>query len=68
MLALGLEIGDPITGMVITVVILRITWQSFRTVQRNPGTGRDVHDDDARQSPGAHCHLHPDEQLARARP
>jgi len=35
-LALGLDIGDPIIGLVITVVILRITWQSFRTVQRDP--------------------------------
>jgi len=35
--ALGLEIGDPIIGMVITLVILRITWQSLRTVQADPG-------------------------------
>jgi len=40
--ALGLQPGDPIIGMVITVVILRITWQSFRTVQRDPGTQLDV--------------------------
>jgi len=46
-LGLGLQIGDPIIGLVITVVILRITWQSFRTVQRDPGTGLDVHDDGA---------------------
>jgi len=42
--ALGLEVGDPIIGLVITVVILRITWQSFRTVQRDPGTTPDVHE------------------------
>ena len=36
-LALGFELGDPIIGLVITVVILRITWQSFRTVQADPG-------------------------------
>lgn len=36
-LALGLQIGDPIIGLVITLVILRITWQSFLTVQRDPG-------------------------------
>jgi cation diffusion facilitator family transporter len=36
--ALGLRAGDPIIGMVITIVILRITMQSFRTVQRDPGT------------------------------
>lgn len=36
-LALGFELGDPLIGLVITVVILRITWQSFRTVQADPG-------------------------------
>jgi cation diffusion facilitator family transporter len=30
--ALGLPIADPIIGLLITVVILRITWQSWRTV------------------------------------
>ena len=30
--ALGFERGDPIIGLVITVVILRITWDSWRTV------------------------------------
>jgi cation diffusion facilitator family transporter len=31
--ALGLRIGDPIIGLAITVVILRITWASWRTVR-----------------------------------
>jgi cation diffusion facilitator family transporter len=31
--ALGLRIGDPIIGLAITLVILRITWQSWRTVR-----------------------------------
>ena len=35
--ALGLEIADPLIGLAITLVILRITWQSWRTV-------RDGHD------------------------
>jgi cation diffusion facilitator family transporter len=35
--ALGLNVGDPIIGMAITLVILRITWQSFQTVRSNPG-------------------------------
>lgn len=35
--SLGLRVADPIIGLVITVVILRITWQSFRTVQDAPG-------------------------------
>ena len=30
--SLGLQIGDPIIGLVITLIILRITWQSWRTV------------------------------------
>jgi cation diffusion facilitator family transporter len=42
--ALGLDVADPLIGLAITAVILRITWQSWRTV-RAPvadwGTGRD---------------------------
>jgi cation diffusion facilitator family transporter len=32
-LALGLDILDPLIGLAITGVILRITWQSWRTIQ-----------------------------------
>jgi cation diffusion facilitator family transporter len=32
--ALGAQIGDPLVGLAITLVILRITWQSWRTVTR----------------------------------
>jgi cation diffusion facilitator family transporter len=39
-LALGLDVGDPLIGLGITVVILRITWQSWRTVR-----GHDHHHD-----------------------
>jgi divalent metal cation (Fe/Co/Zn/Cd) transporter len=64
--ALGLQIADPIIGMIITVVILRITWQSFRTVQRDPGTelgvGQVAHPhpsaDADRVSAVAHVHPH----------
>ena len=35
--ALGLQLGDPIIGLILTAVILPITWQSFLTVQREPG-------------------------------
>jgi cation diffusion facilitator family transporter len=36
--ALGAQIGDPIIGLVITLVILRITWDSWRTVSTtDPG-------------------------------
>jgi cation diffusion facilitator family transporter len=31
--ALGLEIADPLIGLAITALILRITWQSWRTVR-----------------------------------
>ena len=31
--AIGLPIADPLIGLVITLVILRITWQSWRTVR-----------------------------------
>ena len=31
--ALGLPIGDPIIGLLITHVILKITWDSWRTVR-----------------------------------
>ena len=32
--ALGFRIGDPIVGLVITLVILKITWDSWHTVRR----------------------------------
>lgn len=32
--AIGLEIADPLIGLAITAVILRITWDSWRTVRR----------------------------------
>jgi cation diffusion facilitator family transporter len=35
--ALGFRLGDPIIGLVITVVILRITWQSIQTIRADPG-------------------------------
>ena len=38
--ALGFELGDPIIGLVITLVILRITWQSFQTIKAGPGPPR----------------------------
>ena len=30
--ALGAPIADPIIGLVITALILRITWQSWQTI------------------------------------
>jgi cation diffusion facilitator family transporter len=34
--ALGLPIADPAIGLIITFVILRITWESWRTVRADP--------------------------------
>jgi cation diffusion facilitator family transporter len=46
--ATGLKVGDPIIGLVITLVILRITWQSVQTIRTEPGTGdADPHGHDA---------------------
>jgi cation diffusion facilitator family transporter len=56
--ALGLQIGDPIIGLIITVVILRITWQSFITVQRDPGSELDVHEQHAGNGYDAEHHAH----------
>ena len=43
--ALGAQIADPLIGMVVTIVILRITWQSYLTVRADPGTPIDpAHD------------------------
>ena len=33
LVALGLQAADPLIGLVISLVILRITWQSWRTVR-----------------------------------
>ena len=39
--ALGFDLGDPIIGLVITLVIMRITWQSFQTIKAAPGLPED---------------------------
>jgi cation diffusion facilitator family transporter len=37
--ALGAQVGDPIVGLVITAIILKITWDSWRTVTRSEPDG-----------------------------
>jgi len=37
--ALGATVADPLIGLGITLVILRITWQSWRTVRGHRGDG-----------------------------
>jgi divalent metal cation (Fe/Co/Zn/Cd) transporter len=34
--ALGLPLADPVIGLVITLVILEITWDSLHTVRGDP--------------------------------
>jgi cation diffusion facilitator family transporter len=51
--ALGLAIADPLIGLAITAVILRITWQSWTTIR----AGDDHHD--------GHGHDHPEGDHAR---
>jgi divalent metal cation (Fe/Co/Zn/Cd) transporter len=42
--SLGAPIGDPIIGFLITLVILRISWQSWRTVSgAEPGAMVESH-------------------------
>ena len=36
LVALGWEVGDPIVGLLITLVILKVTWDSWRTVRGTP--------------------------------
>lgn len=38
--AVGLEVADPLIGLAITGVILRITWESWRTVRGRPDPSR----------------------------
>jgi cation diffusion facilitator family transporter len=41
--ALGAGLADPIIGLVITIVILKITWESWRTIStREPGELQDL--------------------------
>ena len=43
--SLGAEIGDPIIGLLITLVILKITWDSWRTVSTTePGELVELHE------------------------
>ena len=37
--AIGFELGDPVIALVITAVILRITWQSWRTIRHGVAHG-----------------------------
>lgn len=42
-IAVGANVADPLIGLAITAVILRITWQSWRTVRAGPQHDHDDH-------------------------
>ena len=43
--AIGLKLADPIIGLIITLVILRITWESWQTISStDPGEMLDDHE------------------------
>lgn len=60
--AIGLPIADPIIGLVITAGIMRITWQSWKTVQddiKSIGAAESHHDHDhGHDHPHSHSHSH----------
>jgi divalent metal cation (Fe/Co/Zn/Cd) transporter len=42
--AVGAKLADPIIGLVITLVIVRITWESWRTISTtDPGEMLDAY-------------------------
>jgi divalent metal cation (Fe/Co/Zn/Cd) transporter len=52
--SLGLQIGDPIIGLAITLGVLRITWQSWRTVSTtDPGEMIEPHETSPLSGSGA---------------
>ncbi|MBN9621803.1 MAG: cation diffusion facilitator family transporter [Actinobacteria bacterium] len=60
MVALGLGVADPIIGLAVTLVILRITWQSLITVKNDPGEPEDLDagDEDGHGHSHDHGHAH----------
>jgi cation diffusion facilitator family transporter len=56
---LGFDLGDPIIGLVITLVILKITWDSWRTVSStDPGEMLDEHHAHDHEHDHDHPHHH----------
>jgi cation diffusion facilitator family transporter len=56
--ALSLNVADPIIGLIVTIVILRITWLSFQTVRSDPGEPDDPDADAGRPSEHDRGHAH----------
>jgi cation diffusion facilitator family transporter len=55
--AAGFKLGDPLIGLAISVVIVRITWRSIRTIRAVPGLPDDEH-------PEHHVHSSGDSEAA----
>jgi divalent metal cation (Fe/Co/Zn/Cd) transporter len=53
--ALGFRLGDPIIGLIITLVILRITWQSIQTIKADPGLPPETDDHDDHEPHSDHA-------------
>jgi len=53
LVAAGFELADPIIGLLITLVILKITWDSWRIVST---TEPELPDDPGHEQPHAHAH------------
>jgi len=59
LVALGLEIGDPLIGLAITLVILKITWDSWRTIRDSDHDDEDAHEHQhEHEHPHGHGHPH----------
>jgi cation diffusion facilitator family transporter len=57
--AIGLDLADPIIGLGITAVILKITWDSWITIRDGHGDHHDHHDHDHDHGHGRdHAHPH----------
>ena len=56
--ALGFKLGDPIIGLVITLVILRITWQSIQTIKADPGLPEEDPQESDDHHDDGHGHAH----------
>jgi hypothetical protein len=56
--ALGLGVADPIIGLIVTAVILRITWQSFNTVRADPREPEGLPTDEDRRGERVDGHGH----------
>lgn len=54
----GLRIADPIIGIIVSAVILRITYQSFLTVKNDPGES-EAHDQEHDEHQHGQGHDHP---------